>query len=113
MLSDLPEPDLRALIARSAPRALTARTIVEPERLVDEIAHVRKQGWALVDQELEDGLRSIAAPVRDPHGRVVAAVNVSTHASRTTLETLRGRFLPELLEAVAAIERDIGAGLRP
>jgi len=113
ILSGLPEPELRAVIERSAPRPLTARTIVEPDRLVDEVARVRKQGWALVDQELEDGLRSIAAPVRDPHGRVVAAVNVSTHASRTTLETLRGKLLPELLEAVAAIERDVGAGSRP
>jgi IclR family pca regulon transcriptional regulator len=109
MLSQLPEAALRAILARSAPRALTPRTIREPDELVSEVARVREQGWALVDQELEGGLRSIAAPVRNQRRQTLAAVNISTHASRTTLEQLRGQFLKELLETVAAIEADLAA----
>ncbi len=109
MLSQLPEPRLRTMLARSPLLARTSRTITDLEELVSEIARVRDRGWALVDQELEDGLRSIAAPVRDQHGQAVAAVNVSTHTSRTTLEKLRGQMLAELLEAVAAIEADVAA----
>jgi IclR family pca regulon transcriptional regulator len=66
-------------------------------------------GWALVDQELEPGLRAIAAPVRDRSGEVVAAVNVSTSAARTSLEQLREMYLPALLRTTAAIERELHA----
>jgi IclR family pca regulon transcriptional regulator len=70
---------------------------------------VRSAGWALVDQELEPGLRAIAAPVRDRSGEVVAAVNVSTSAARTSLEHLREVYLPALLRTTAAIERELHA----
>ena len=70
---------------------------------------VREAGWALVDQELEPGLRAIAAPVRDRTGEVVAAVNVSTSAARTSLEHLREVYLPALLRTTAAIERELHA----
>jgi IclR family transcriptional regulator, pca regulon regulatory protein len=110
MLSQLPEPTLRVILARSPLSARTSRTITDLEELVAELARVRSQGWALVDQELEDGLRSIAAPIRDQHGQTMAAVNVSTHASRTTLEKLRGPMLAQLLDVVATIEADVAAG---
>jgi IclR family pca regulon transcriptional regulator len=71
---------------------------------------VARDGFAMVDQELEEGLRSIAVPIRDAAGSV-AALNVSVHASRTDLRTLRKRFVPQVLAAAAAIENDIrGAG---
>jgi IclR family pca regulon transcriptional regulator len=63
----------------------------------------------MVDQELEEGLRSIAAPIRDRSGRVVAAVNVSAHASRTTLESVRRDLLPPLLATAARVEADLHA----
>ncbi len=109
MLSQLPEPSLHTILARLVLPARTSRTITDPARLASEIARVRDQGWALVDQELEDGLRSIAAPIRDQHGQTVAAVNVSTHTSRTTLQELRGPMLEHLLETAAAIEADVAA----
>jgi IclR family pca regulon transcriptional regulator len=111
LLAGLEEAELRRILARSDVRPLTPKTLTEPERLVKEIVRVRRQGWALVDQELENGLRSIAAPVHDPGSQTVAAVNISTHASRTTLESLRQEMLPELLAAVEAIERDFTAGV--
>jgi IclR family transcriptional regulator, pca regulon regulatory protein len=77
--------------------ALTNRTITDPAGLRVELDRVRRQGWASVDQELEDGVRSIAAPLRDARGRAIAAVNISGHAGRVTLSNMRDRFLPELL----------------
>jgi IclR family pca regulon transcriptional regulator len=86
--------------------SITARTIVDPKRLRSELAKIRRDGYALVDQELEEGLRSIAAPIH-AGGKVVAAINLSTHASRATLDFMRGGFLTALLETAAAIEEDL------
>ncbi|MBB5960113.1 IclR family pca regulon transcriptional regulator [Saccharothrix tamanrassetensis] len=88
---------------------LTSHTITSVTLLRAELDEVRAQGWALVDQELEEGLRSVAAPVRDRAGRVVAAVNVSTHASRTTVERIRREIVPPLLAACGGIEKDLAA----
>lgn len=87
--------------------ARTAFTLTTPGRLGAEIERVRNQGWALVDQELEEGLRSVAAPIRDRTGRVAAAVNVSAHASRSSVEDVRRDLLPPLLAAAARIEADL------
>ena len=86
---------------------LTMRTITSRSRLVDVLDEVREQGWALVDQELEEGVRSVAAPLRDANGRVIGAVNVSGQAARTTLERLRRDFLPELLATAERINADL------
>ena len=86
---------------------LTDHTITSAEKLRAELDAVREQGWALVDQELEEGLRSVAAPIRDRSGKVVAAVNISTHASRTTPESVRTGLVPLLLATAARIESDL------
>ena len=91
----------------------TALTALAPTALSDEpalravIDDAREDGWCMVDQELEPGLRSLAAPVRDGDGEVVAAINVSTHAMRYTPEQLRTDFVPPLLETAAAIGEDL------
>lgn len=92
--------------------ALTDRTITSAAALRDELERVRRSGWALVDQELERGLRSVAVPLRAPGGEVVAAINVSTHASTRTLEEVRRDLLPALQRAAGAIEADLAAGRR-
>jgi IclR family transcriptional regulator, pca regulon regulatory protein len=79
----------------------------EREVLLRTLARVAAEDYALVDQELEPGLRSIAVPIRMPSGRVDAACNVSTHANRVSVEELRDRILPRLRDAAAAIERDL------
>jgi IclR family pca regulon transcriptional regulator len=86
---------------------LTPHTLTTPAALGAELAKVREQGWALVDQELEEGLRSVAVPIRDRRGTVVAAGNVSTHASRTTRDSVREQMLPPLLAAAKRIEADL------
>lgn len=99
--------ELDAYLEQTEPERLTAFTVTTPGRLRAEIGRVHNQGWALVDQELEEGLRSVAAPIRDGEGRVVAAVNVSAHASRSSVEDIRRDLLPPLLAAAARIEADL------
>jgi IclR family pca regulon transcriptional regulator len=106
-LAGLPGEELESYLARADLRRLTAHTLSTPDALRAELDRIRAQGWALVDQELEEGLRSIAAPIRDRSRRVVAAVNVSAHASRASKETVRKTLLPPLLEAAARIEADL------
>lgn len=109
LLAGLADPELDAYLSEVQLRRLTDSTVVEPAALRAEVLRVRRQGWALVDQELEDGLRSIAAPIRDRSGDVLAAVNLSTHASRRTLEGIRRDLLGELLETAQRIRRDLNA----
>ncbi len=111
LLAGLDEAALNDFFARVQLTALTSATLTSEPELRREIDRVRRQGWSLVDQELEGGLRSIAAPIRDRDGQVVAAINLSTHASRRTLESIRRSLLPGLAETAAQIERDL-AGWR-
>ena len=69
------------------------------------IAQVQKAGFAMLDQELEVGLRSIAVPVRDSRGTVVAAINVGTHSSRFSLAELESRCLPPLRQCADELTR--------
>lgn len=110
LLAGQDEKALDDYLTTAALRPLTARTLTDPEALRAELARVRQQGWALVDQELEEDLRSIAAPIKGADGTPVAAVNVSTHVSRGTPEQVRDLVLPHLLAAAAAISADLTAG---
>jgi len=107
LLAALEPDELEAYLARAEIRPLTARTIATSDELRAELVRVRTQGWALVDQELEEGLRSIAVPIRTG-AHVVAAVNVSAHASRASKDTVRKVLLPPLLRTAANIEADLG-----
>ena len=109
LLAGLPDEQIAAALARADLRRLTARTTTSHKALREEIARVRRQGYAIVDEELETGLRSVAVPIDDAAGKVTAAVNLSVQASRTSVADLRRRLLPPLREAAAAIERDLGA----
>jgi IclR family pca regulon transcriptional regulator len=92
---------------------ITPRTINTPDKLRAELMRIRRQGWALVDQELEEGLRAIAAPIHDEHGNVIAAANLAVHASRWNNDTIHDTLLPRLLQATTAIDRDTNAATPP
>jgi IclR family pca regulon transcriptional regulator len=113
LLAGLQAEALDAVLAAGELRALTPETIADETALRAELARVREQGWALVDQELEAGLRSVAAPIRGRDGDVVAAINVSTNATRTALGEITATLLPPLLATAAAIERDLAAARPP
>jgi IclR family pca regulon transcriptional regulator len=112
LLAGLPEDELDAYLETVRLDRLTTHTLTSPAELRAELAEVARQGWAMVDQELEEGLRSVAAPIRDRKGSVVAAVNLSTHASRTTPESVRDDLVPPLLATAKRIEADL-AGTPP
>jgi IclR family transcriptional regulator, pca regulon regulatory protein len=97
LMADLSPDELDHHLASTTFEPLTPNTVGDEATLRAELDRVRAQGWALVDQELEEGVRSIAAPLRDARGRAVAALNVSSHAGRVKLSTLREEFLPALL----------------
>ncbi|MFF5076675.1 IclR family transcriptional regulator C-terminal domain-containing protein [Actinoplanes sp. NPDC000266] len=99
--------NLDAYLARVRPEKLTNRTISSASSLRTEIDKVRTQGYSIVDQELEEGLRAIAAPIHDRSGTVAGAVNVSVQAARATVDVMRRRFLPPLLATAAAIDADL------
>ncbi|MFE0852069.1 IclR family transcriptional regulator domain-containing protein [Streptomyces mutabilis] len=114
ILADLPDAEIETRLARADLRPHTARTLASADALRAELRRVRRQGYALVDQELEDGLRSVAAPVRDRDGAVVAGVNIAVHAGRNSVESVRRDLLPHLLATVARIDADLritGAGI--
>jgi IclR family transcriptional regulator, pca regulon regulatory protein len=73
---------------------------------------VREQGWSLVDEELEEGLRSIAAPIRDASGEVTTALTICGHAGRVTVDQLREDFLPRLLRAACDLG-DLASSAEP
>lgn len=103
LLAGLPEPERR--VPDLAP--LTPHTVTDPAAFAQVLAEVRRQGYALVSEELEEGLRSIAVPVRDRTGRVVAAVNVAMHTTRRTAEQCVAEVLPELYGTASRIEGEL------
>ncbi|THG81902.1 IclR family transcriptional regulator [Pseudomonas sp. A-1] len=107
LLAALDDDSLRAYLTRADLKPRTSRTLHTPEVLWECLMQVREQGWCIVDQELEQSLRSVAVPVRDASGQVLAAMNVSTHAGRVSRQELETRFLPVLLSS----SKELGAQL--
>jgi IclR family pca regulon transcriptional regulator len=105
LLSGLPDSQVDDYIERTRLEKLTSRTVTDPDELRAAIDEVRAKGFALVDQELEEGVRSIAAPIVNSRGEVIAAINISCHASRVTLGQIRGEFRPKLIATANEISR--------
>ena len=99
LLAGLPQPELDAYLRRVKIIAYTNRTVTSPQKLAQVIDDVRTKGYAVVDQELEIGLRSLAVPVHDHLGRTPAAINVGVQASRVSVADLEARVLPQLQAA--------------
>ncbi|MCO4857191.1 helix-turn-helix domain-containing protein [Herbaspirillum sp. WGmk3] len=97
MLAHLPDDQLKAYFEKVKLRALTDKTVVSQKRLRDILAGVRAQGYAVIDEELEVGLRSIAVPVRGASGNVLAALNVGAQAARVSVAQMEEEILPVLL----------------
>jgi IclR family pca regulon transcriptional regulator len=96
LLAALPPEEARALLQRQPRIALTDKTLTDLAQIEAELARVREQGFALIDQEIEMGLRSVAVPLQDSYGRVVAALNTGVSVSRASAEALCAEFLPRL-----------------
>ncbi|WP_282793430.1 IclR family transcriptional regulator C-terminal domain-containing protein [Streptomyces sp. CC224B] len=107
LLAALPPAELAARIARSERRSLTAHTLTSPRTLTAAVGAAARDGYALVDQELQEGLRSLAVPLRDRDGRVVAALNVAVHAGRSAPQETLERVLPALRDTASRIEAEL------
>ena len=107
LLADLAVPERERFLDAARIRPLTRHTVTDRAELLRIVEGVAEDGYALVDQELEEGLRSMAVPVRDPSGAAVAAVNVSMHAARTSAAEARASVLPVLQAAAEAISADL------
>ena len=103
LLAALPEAEARAIVETSDRKANTPYTRTEPEALMAEFARVRRDGFALIDQELEIGLRSIAVPLENARGRVVAALNIGAPAALASAQDMVTRYLPEMRAVQAAL----------
>ena len=109
LLAALPAGELDRYLDEVTMEPLTSRMVTDPGRLREILAEVARQGYAIVDQELEVGLRAVAAPIRGAADVGMAAINVSAHASRVSVAALRGEIVPALLETTAQIEADLRA----
>jgi IclR family pca regulon transcriptional regulator len=106
LLAALSPDQLSATLAQPSRSTLTPSVDHPLDRLEQELAQVRARGWALADEELTPGIRSVAVPVRDGDGVVRAAVNVTVHAAETSSEHLLDQHLPLLLDTAADISAD-------
>ena len=106
LLAGLEPDDLEKALAEPSRAGVVPRWRPERAELDTVLREVRAQGWALTDEQLSSGIRSVAAPVRDGSGQVLAAVNVTVHAAETSVETLREEYLPMLLGTSGRISAD-------
>ena len=103
LLAALPPEELKQYLARVQPVRFTPRTVTSREHLRTIIDEARKDGFSIVDEELEIGLRSIAVPILDVRGHVCSAINASSQASRLPLNEFQRTFLPVLRHAASEL----------
>ena len=108
LLSELSPKELDAVLKTPSQSNVVPRVKPTRKELEAVLAEVRTRGWALSDERLSFGIRSIAAPVRDASGSIIAAVNVTTNAAETSISSLKKLHLPLLLETAASITADFG-----
>jgi IclR family transcriptional regulator, pca regulon regulatory protein len=106
LLAALPPDDAERVLAEPSRSGITPHWQPDASERAAALREVRARGWALTDEQLARGIRSVAVPLRDGDGRVIAALNVNSHAAETPLEVLTGTYLPLLLQAAGAISAD-------
>ncbi len=107
LLAGLDDSELEHQLVGTELVARTPRTLTDPDALREEIVRVRRQGWALIDEELEEGLISLAAPIKGRNGRVMAAINVGMHRNRMDAEQVQQIVLPKLLATARLINERV------
>ncbi|HEX6755103.1 MAG TPA: IclR family transcriptional regulator C-terminal domain-containing protein [Mycobacteriales bacterium] len=106
LLAGLGPAELDRALAEPSRSGVRARWTPDRAELDATLAEVRAKGWALTDEQLAPGIRSVAAPLRDGAGRVIAALNVTVHAAETPVERLTGSYLPLLLQTAGEVSAD-------
>jgi IclR family transcriptional regulator, pca regulon regulatory protein len=106
LLAALPPEEAERVLSERSRSGIVPRRQPDAAERAAELRDVRARGWALADEELAPGIRSVAAPLRDGSGRVIAAMNVNAHAAETSLDKLTRDYLPLLLQAAGAVSAD-------
>jgi IclR family transcriptional regulator, pca regulon regulatory protein len=109
LLAAMPLAQAEQVLAEPSRSGITPRFLPTAEERAAALRQIRARGWALTDEELAAGIRSVAAPLRDGDGQVIASLNVNAHAAETPVEVLTGQYLPLLLQAAGAISADWAA----
>ena len=109
LLAALPLAEAERVLAEPSRSGITPPWRPEAAERAAALREVRARGWALTDEQLAPGIRSVAVPLRDGEGKVIAALNVNSHAAETPLDVLLGRHLPLLIQAAGAISADWAA----
>jgi IclR family transcriptional regulator, pca regulon regulatory protein len=110
LLAGLPDEEVLRLLASAPLVARTRHTLTEPEALLAKVQQARRQGWCLVNQELEEGLVSMAAPVMNRAGRIIASINISGQVNRTAPRVMQETMLAPLREAALVISQRLAMG---
>jgi IclR family pca regulon transcriptional regulator len=105
LLSELPAEEFEVYLKSAKLKSLTPHTVTSKLKLRHSVEEARQLGYGMVDQEYEIGLRSISVPIRNRSGQIIAALNVACPSARFTLDDMRARILPKLLESAARITR--------
>ena len=108
LLAFLPDSEVEGIIAQKGLPRLTKHTIVRPRELKQHLAHVRTQGYAVDDEENEEGIRCVAAPVRNDRGEVVAAISISGPSVRLTEERVHGKLKKQGMKSALEISEKLG-----
>ena len=109
LLAALPLAEAERVLAEPSRSGITTRWQPDAAERAAALREVRARGWALTDEQLAPGIRSVAVPLRDGEGRVIAALNVNSHAAETPLDLLIGKHLPLLLQTAGSISADWAA----
>jgi len=109
LLAALPQAEAERVLAEPSRSGIDPRWQPDLAERTSVLREVRARGWALTDEQLAPGIRSVAVPLRDGDGRVIAALNVNSHAAETPLDVLVGHHLPPLLQAAGSISSDWAA----
>ena len=109
LLAALPLAEAERVLAEPSRSGITTPWQPDAAERAAALREVRARGWALTDEQLAPGIRSVAVPLRDGEGRVIAAINVNSHAAETPLDVLMSRHLPLLLQTAGAISADWAA----
>jgi IclR family transcriptional regulator, pca regulon regulatory protein len=106
LLAALPPGQAERVLAEPSRSGIIPRWQPDAAGRAAELREVRARGWSLTDEQLAAGIRSVAAPLRDGDGQVIAALNVTVHAAETPLDILTGEYLPLLLQTAGAVSAD-------
>ena len=109
LLAALPPADAERVLAEPSRSGITPPWQPDAAERAAALREVRARGWALTDEQLAPGIRSVAVPLRDGDGQVIAAINVNSHAAETPLDVLIGKHLPLLLQTAGSISADWAA----